>query len=119
MDLPVKIKHDKLAVGSSHCNGDGGGTEYGVSLDFVLILLSKARLVNFNSEVTVAYLRSGCFMPTLVCTARASYKKMPGSLELTESHLQWTQDGKKAPSVRVPYSEAACQYTIASPRTPR
>ncbi|KAF8070610.1 hypothetical protein FPV67DRAFT_1561376 [Lyophyllum atratum] len=44
-------------------------------------------------------------MPTLVCTARASYKKTAGSLELTDSHLQWTQDGRTAPSVRVPYSE--------------
>ncbi|GLB37585.1 putative TFIIH p62 subunit, N-terminal domain [Lyophyllum shimeji] len=49
-------------------------------------------------------------MPTSVCTARASYKKIAGSLELTDSHLQWTQDGKKAPSVRVPYSEAASLF---------
>ncbi|RDB25362.1 RNA polymerase II transcription factor B subunit 1 [Hypsizygus marmoreus] len=49
-------------------------------------------------------------MPTLVCTAKASYKKQPGSLELTETHLQWTQDGKKAPSVRVPYTDAASLF---------
>lgn len=48
------------------------------------------------------------FMPTSVCTAKASYKKLSGTLELTDSCLQWTQDGKKAPSVRVPYAEAAC-----------
>jgi len=47
-------------------------------------------------------------MPTTVCTAKASYKKIPGQLELTETHLQWFADGKKAPSVRVPYAEAAC-----------
>lgn len=49
-------------------------------------------------------------MPTSVCTAKASYKKTPGSLELTDTHLQWTQDGKKAPSIRVAYSDAACQF---------
>ncbi|KAF5370570.1 hypothetical protein D9758_001928 [Tetrapyrgos nigripes] len=47
-------------------------------------------------------------MPT--CTAKASYKKIPGILELNDSHLQWTQDGKKAPSVRVPHSEAASLF---------
>lgn len=47
-------------------------------------------------------------MPTTVCTAKASYKKTPGQLELTETHLQWFADGKKAPSVRVLYAEAAC-----------
>ncbi|PFH53830.1 hypothetical protein AMATHDRAFT_137016 [Amanita thiersii Skay4041] len=44
-------------------------------------------------------------MPTLLCTAKASYKKIPGLLELTDTHLQWTQDGKKASSIRVPYVE--------------
>jgi hypothetical protein len=48
-------------------------------------------------------------MPTTVCTAKASYKKAPGLLVLSDSHLEWTQDGKKAPSVRVPYSQAACK----------
>ena len=53
-------------------------------------------------------------MPTSVCVAKASYKKASGSLELTDTHLQWTQDGKKAPSVRVAYSDAACQcFTFA------
>lgn len=49
-------------------------------------------------------------MPTTVCTAKASYKKTAGLLELTETHLQWTADGKKAPSVRVAYSDAACEF---------
>ncbi|KAF8635215.1 hypothetical protein AX17_003991 [Amanita inopinata Kibby_2008] len=40
---------------------------------------------------------------TSVCTAKASYKKSSGFLELTDTHLQWTQDGKKLPSLRVPY----------------
>ncbi|KAJ7268740.1 hypothetical protein B0H12DRAFT_1096404 [Mycena haematopus] len=45
-------------------------------------------------------------MPTTVLTARASYKKIPGSLELNDTHLQWAQDGK-GPSVRVAHSEVA------------
>ncbi|KAF5325666.1 hypothetical protein D9611_000372 [Ephemerocybe angulata] len=45
-------------------------------------------------------------MPTIVCTAKASCKKLPGLLELTDTHLQWTQDGKKAPSIRIAYPEA-------------
>jgi hypothetical protein len=47
-------------------------------------------------------------MPTTVCTAKASCKKLPGLLELTDTHLQWTQDGKKASSIRVAYAEASC-----------
>ncbi|KAH9935534.1 uncharacterized protein B0H18DRAFT_1082284 [Fomitopsis serialis] len=35
----------------------------------------------------------------------------PGTLELTNSHLQWTQDGKKAPSVRVVHAEAASLFS--------
>ncbi|KAF9529198.1 hypothetical protein CPB83DRAFT_852845 [Crepidotus variabilis] len=44
------------------------------------------------------------------CTAKASCKKLPGLLELTDTHLQWTQDGKKAPSVRIAHSEAASLF---------
>ncbi|KIL65942.1 hypothetical protein M378DRAFT_192221 [Amanita muscaria Koide BX008] len=44
-------------------------------------------------------------MPTLLCTAKASYKKSPGVLGLSDTHLQWTQDGKNISSLRVPYSE--------------
>ena len=47
-------------------------------------------------------------MPTALCTAKASYKKSPGVLELTDSHIQWFADGKKAPSVRVAHADAAC-----------
>ncbi|KAI0733145.1 hypothetical protein C8Q72DRAFT_773128 [Fomitopsis betulina] len=50
-------------------------------------------------------------MPSPLCTAKASYKKLPGILELTHSHLQWTQDGKKAPSVRVAHAEAASLFS--------
>ncbi|KAI9572264.1 hypothetical protein HD554DRAFT_2320529 [Boletus coccyginus] len=45
-------------------------------------------------------------MPAIVCTAKASYKKLPGTLELTDGYLQWTQDDKKSPSVRVPHQDA-------------
>ncbi|THH30841.1 hypothetical protein EUX98_g3340 [Antrodiella citrinella] len=44
---------------------------------------------------------------TTSCSARASYKKLQGTLELTGQHLQWTQDGQKAPSVKVPKEGAA------------
>ena len=56
-------------------------------------------------------------MPSSTLTAKASYKKIPGVLELTSTHLQWTQDGKKAPSVRVPLSEASCQCIFTCPGT--
>ncbi|KAH7888489.1 hypothetical protein F5I97DRAFT_705024 [Phlebopus sp. FC_14] len=49
-------------------------------------------------------------MPAIVCTAKASYKKLPGTLELTDTHLQWTQDGKKAPSVRVLHQDASSLF---------
>ncbi|TFK54130.1 hypothetical protein OE88DRAFT_1654632 [Heliocybe sulcata] len=43
--------------------------------------------------------------PSTVCTAKALYKKTPGLLLLSETHLQWTQDGKKAASLRIPLVE--------------
>ena len=49
-------------------------------------------------------------MPSLVCSAQASYKKLPGLLELTDTQLQWTRTGDKAPVVKFPYSEAACEW---------
>ncbi|KAG6903111.1 hypothetical protein C0995_006298 [Termitomyces sp. Mi166 len=49
-------------------------------------------------------------MASLVCTARASYKKTPGVLELTDEHLQWTPHGKPAPAVCVPYAQAASLF---------
>ncbi|KAF9263313.1 hypothetical protein L218DRAFT_959330 [Marasmius fiardii PR-910] len=45
-------------------------------------------------------------MPTSVCTAKASYQKLPGVLELTDTHLQWTQDGRRNPLLRLQRSEA-------------
>lgn len=47
-------------------------------------------------------------MPT-ICTAKATFKKLPGLLELNDTHLQWTQDGKKAPSIRVSLQDAICE----------
>ncbi|KAG6837512.1 hypothetical protein H0H93_008437 [Arthromyces matolae] len=49
-------------------------------------------------------------MPTLVCTAKASYKKTPGILQLTDDHLQWSPQGKSEPSLRVPYKDAASLF---------
>ncbi|KAJ3989899.1 hypothetical protein F5890DRAFT_1570117 [Lentinula detonsa] len=49
-------------------------------------------------------------MPTTVCTAKVIYKKTPGILELTDTHLQWTQSGQKAASVRVPNTEASSLF---------
>ncbi|KAI0745821.1 hypothetical protein C8Q76DRAFT_606536 [Earliella scabrosa] len=46
-------------------------------------------------------------MPSIVCSAQASYKKLAGLLELTDSHLQWTKAGDKAPLVKVPHAEFA------------
>ncbi|KAI8993080.1 hypothetical protein BD414DRAFT_483241, partial [Trametes punicea] len=46
-------------------------------------------------------------MPSIVCSAQASYKKLPGLLELTNTHLQWTKAGDKTPTVKVAHSEAA------------
>ncbi|KAF9060658.1 hypothetical protein BDP27DRAFT_1339317 [Rhodocollybia butyracea] len=46
-------------------------------------------------------------MPT---TAKVVYKKTQGVLELTDTHLQWTQNGQKAPSVRVPHAEASSLF---------
>ncbi|KAK7053447.1 RNA polymerase II transcription factor B subunit 1 [Paramarasmius palmivorus] len=44
-------------------------------------------------------------MPTLVCTAKVFYKKLPGVLELTDTHVKWTQDGKTIPLINFPRSE--------------
>ncbi|KAI0775657.1 hypothetical protein BD413DRAFT_530381 [Trametes elegans] len=46
-------------------------------------------------------------MPSLICSAQVLYKKLPGLLELTDSHLQWTRAGDKTPSVKVPHGQAA------------
>ncbi|KAG1832517.1 hypothetical protein EV424DRAFT_1369109 [Suillus variegatus] len=49
-------------------------------------------------------------MPTTLCSAKASYKKQPGTLELTDSLLIWTQEGKKTPAVRVQHPEASSLF---------
>ncbi|KAH8119094.1 hypothetical protein DFH11DRAFT_1501151 [Phellopilus nigrolimitatus] len=48
--------------------------------------------------------------PSILCRAKASYKKSPGLLELTHSHLQWTAAGKQAPDLRIPNSKAASLF---------
>ncbi|KAH9022838.1 hypothetical protein EDB85DRAFT_1895073 [Lactarius pseudohatsudake] len=40
-----------------------------------------------------------------------SYGKLPGLLELTTTHLQWTQDGKKALAVRVAHPEVTSPFS--------
>ncbi|TDL25910.1 hypothetical protein BD410DRAFT_783894, partial [Rickenella mellea] len=47
---------------------------------------------------------------TNLCQAQASYKKAPGLLELTQSHIQWTPAAKNAPSIRVPHAQAASLF---------
>ncbi|KAG6842122.1 hypothetical protein C0991_001615 [Blastosporella zonata] len=49
-------------------------------------------------------------MARLVCTAKASYKKTAGILELTDELLQWTPQGKSVPVVRVKYPDAASLF---------
>ncbi|KAF5351862.1 hypothetical protein D9756_007575 [Leucocoprinus leucothites] len=49
-------------------------------------------------------------MPTIVCTAKVSCKKLPGLLELTDSHLQWTQEGGRSPSIRLPRPELSSLF---------
>lgn len=51
---------------------------------------------------------------TTICQAKASYKKVPGILELTKTHLQWTQQGKQTPVLRVEHKEALCESTACS-----
>ncbi|KAF8520410.1 hypothetical protein BU17DRAFT_65427 [Hysterangium stoloniferum] len=46
----------------------------------------------------------------IVCRAKASYKKLPGLLELTTTHLQWSQDGKKGAALKIPYVQAASLF---------
>ena len=48
-------------------------------------------------------------MPTIVCTAKVSCKKLPGLLELTDSHLQWTQESGRSPSIHLPRTELSCK----------
>ncbi|KAJ7446266.1 hypothetical protein B0H11DRAFT_2085779, partial [Mycena galericulata] len=50
-------------------------------------------------------------MPTTVLSAQAAYKKLPGVLELNDTHLQWVHDGKTAPSVRVAHADVAALFS--------
>ncbi|KLO05745.1 hypothetical protein SCHPADRAFT_910823 [Schizopora paradoxa] len=45
-----------------------------------------------------------------LCQAKASYKKIPGLLELTKSHLNWTATGKQKADLRIPTSQAASLF---------
>jgi len=45
----------------------------------------------------------------VICRAKASYKKIPGLLELTSTHLQWSQDGKGV-VLKVPNVQAASLF---------
>lgn len=56
---------------------------------------------------------------TKLCKAQASYKKTPGLLELTSTHLQWTPAGKQAPTVRVSNTQAACKSVLSRRRHER
>ncbi|KAJ7772548.1 hypothetical protein DFH07DRAFT_802317 [Mycena maculata] len=49
-------------------------------------------------------------MPTTTVNAPAVYKKLSGVLELNDTHLQWVQDGKKAPSVRVAHADVSALF---------
>ncbi|KAH8994676.1 hypothetical protein EDB86DRAFT_2924832 [Lactarius hatsudake] len=47
-----------------------------------------------------------------VCT-KTSHKKVeetPKAFRVTPTHLQWTQDGKKAPAVRVAHPEVTSLF---------
>lgn len=90
--IPIKIENNELLIGH-----DGSK-------------IQVRAMAYITSKIVNGGLLTNCsqFMPTTVCSAKVSCKKLPGLLELTDTHLQWTQDGKKAPSIRVAYAEAAC-----------
>ncbi|KZP34228.1 hypothetical protein FIBSPDRAFT_809314 [Athelia psychrophila] len=46
----------------------------------------------------------------MLCQASASYKKLPGDLQLTPTHLIWTQKGQPAPTVVIPQADAASLF---------
>ncbi|KAI0318258.1 hypothetical protein OF83DRAFT_1057189 [Amylostereum chailletii] len=50
-------------------------------------------------------------MPSTLCSARAAFKKQAGLLELTDAYLQWTLEGKKVPSVRVPRADVSSLFS--------
>ncbi|EJD02865.1 uncharacterized protein FOMMEDRAFT_140693 [Fomitiporia mediterranea MF3/22] len=47
---------------------------------------------------------------TYLVRAKAAYKKTPGLLELTPTHLQWTASGKQAPDLRISNGKAASLF---------
>ena len=49
-----------------------------------------------------------------LCQAKASYKKIPGLLELTKSHLTWTATGKQKADLRIPTNQAACELSFSA-----
>lgn len=48
----------------------------------------------------------------MVLSARTSFKKQPGLLEINASHVVWTQDGKSVPLINVPKASTACTLTV-------
>lgn len=48
----------------------------------------------------------------MLCQASASYKKLPGDLQLTPTHLIWTHKGQPAPTVVIPQADAACESPV-------
>ncbi|KZV74443.1 hypothetical protein PENSPDRAFT_732338 [Peniophora sp. CONT] len=47
----------------------------------------------------------------MVLSARTSFKKQPGLLEINASHIVWTQDGKNTPSIHVPKANTASLFS--------
>lgn len=45
---------------------------------------------------------------SMVFTAKAAYNKVPGTLRLTDTYVQWLEDGSPAPAVNVSNGELAC-----------
>lgn len=60
--------------------------------------------------------RNKLFMPsTVVCTGKVTFKKQSGTLQLTDSHITWTQDGKVSPFLTIPATDAACLFHFYAP----
>lgn len=49
----------------------------------------------------------------IICQAKASYKKVSGTLTLTNTHMQWARDGEQSPILKVPHSQASCLFYLA------
>ena len=51
------------------------------------------------------------YMPsTVLCTGKATYKKQNGTLQLTDSHITFTPDGKVSPTLKIPNTDHSCLY---------